>query len=49
MGHGMVWLDAVIRPASDNATLVTEIEAPGGGAVLRLGFDDQVKVGSTEI
>ncbi|MFN3199752.1 MAG: DUF3857 domain-containing protein [Bradymonadia bacterium] len=45
MGHGMIWLDAVIRPASDNeATLVTEIEAPGGGAILRLGFDDQVKV-----
>lgn len=48
MGTGEVWLDAAVRPLGDTAaTLITEIEAPAGapmGAILRLGFDDQVTV-----
>ncbi len=43
---GELVLDAWLRPAREvSATLVTRLVSPGGGhAVLRLGYDDQVKV-----
>jgi transglutaminase-like putative cysteine protease len=45
-GHGVVELDAVLRPARETAaTLMTTLSTPGGGpAVLRVGYDDEITV-----
>ena len=44
-GHGVLWLEAFVRPAQESAaTLATRLVATGGPAVLRLGFDDAVTV-----
>lgn len=44
-GGGELWLEAFIRPARETAaTLATRLVAPGGPAVLRLGYDDAVTV-----
>lgn len=44
-GGGELWLEAFVRPARETAaTLATRLVAPGGPAVLRLGYDDAVTV-----
>lgn len=44
-GHGELWLEAFLRPAQEtSATLATRLVAPGGPAVLRLGYDDAITV-----
>jgi transglutaminase-like putative cysteine protease len=44
-GGGELWLEAFLRPAQETAaTVVTRLSAPGGPAVLRLGYDDAVTV-----
>ena len=45
-GEGELWLEALLRPAHNTtATLATRLVSPKGGpAVLRLGYDDTVKV-----
>ena len=44
-GTGAVWLDAFVRPARDaTATLATRLVAPGGPAVIRIGYDDRVRL-----
>ncbi len=44
-GTGEVWLDAFLRPARETqATLAARVTAPGGPAVLRIGFDDAATV-----
>ena len=46
MGHGVIWLDSVIRPRKETqGTLATQLISPmGGPAILRLGYDDAVTV-----